>query len=95
MATLYPAGCRTDSAWWASVGSSASPSGIGILTIPKGTLPLALFGPAGYGHCQGLLMLPARLAQALAPWLFGLRLAHFGTAALWFSAGWRSSRLRR
>lgn len=62
-------------------------AGNGILTIAKGTLPLALFGPAGYGHRQGLLMLPARLAQALAPWLFGVLLAHFGTAALWFSAG--------
>ncbi|MFG6429477.1 MFS transporter [Roseateles sp. LYH14W] len=61
-------------------------AGNGILTIAKGTLPLALFGPAGYGHRQGLLMLPARLAQALAPWLFGLLLAGFGTAALWFSA---------
>jgi hypothetical protein len=53
----------------------------------KGTLPLALFGPSGYGHRQGLLMLPARLAQALAPWLFGVLLASLGTAALWFSAG--------
>ena len=62
-------------------------AGNGILTIAKGTLPLALFGPSGYGHRQGLLMLPARLAQALAPWLFGVLLASFGTAALWFSAG--------
>ncbi len=62
-------------------------AGNGILTIAKGTLPLALFGTAGYGHRQGLLMVPARLAQALAPWLFGVLLAHFGPAALWFSAG--------
>jgi predicted MFS family arabinose efflux permease len=62
-------------------------AGNGILTIAKGTLPLALFGTAGYGHRQGLLMLPARLAQALAPWLFGLLLAEFGARALWFSAG--------
>ena len=52
----------------------------------KGTLPLALFGPGGYGHRQGLLMLPARLAQALAPWLFGVLLAGWGTGVLWFSA---------
>jgi hypothetical protein len=32
-------------------------------------------------------MLPARLAQALAPWLFGLLLAILGTRALWVSAG--------
>ncbi|KQY89421.1 hypothetical protein ASD35_15390 [Pelomonas sp. Root1444] len=62
-------------------------AGNGILTIAKGTLPLALFGPSGYGHRQGLLMLPARLAQALAPWLFGVLLAGFGTGVLWFSAG--------
>lgn len=61
-------------------------AGNGILTIAKGTLPLALFGPAGYGQRQGLLVMPARLAQALSPWLFGLLLADFGAAALWFSA---------
>jgi len=62
-------------------------AGNGILTIAKGTLPLALFGPAGYGHRQGLLMLPARLAQALAPWLFGLLLVALGSRVLWVSAG--------
>ena len=62
-------------------------AGNGILTIAKGTLPLALFGPSGYGQRQGLLMLPARLAQALAPWLFGLLLAALGTRVLWVSAG--------
>ncbi|MBI3347372.1 MAG: MFS transporter [Burkholderiales bacterium] len=62
-------------------------AGNGILTIAKGSLPLALFGPQGYGQRQGLLMLPARLGQALSPWLFGLLLAAWGTGALWFSAG--------
>lgn len=62
-------------------------AGNGILTIAKGTLPLALFGPAGYGRRQGLLMLPARLGQALSPWLFGLLLAELGAGALWCSAG--------
>jgi predicted MFS family arabinose efflux permease len=62
-------------------------AGNGILTIAKGTLPLTLFGPAGYGHRQGLLMLPARLTQALAPWLFGLLLAALGPAVLWVGAG--------
>ncbi|MDR7335812.1 MFS transporter [Roseateles asaccharophilus] len=62
-------------------------AGNGILTIAKGTLPLALFGPGGYGHRQGLLMLPARLGQALSPWLFGLLLAELGTQVLWCSAG--------
>ncbi|RZL32939.1 MAG: MFS transporter [Rubrivivax sp.] len=62
-------------------------AGNGVLTIAKGTLPLALFGPSGYGHRQGLLMLPARLAQALAPWLFGLLLAALGSQVLWVSTG--------
>jgi len=61
-------------------------AGNGILTIAKGTLPLVLFGPAGYGHRQGWLMVPARIAQALAPWLFGLLLDRWGANALWVSA---------
>jgi MFS family permease len=62
-------------------------AGNGILTIAKGTLPLVLFGPAGYGHRQGWLMVPARVAQALAPWLFGLWLDRWGARAVWASAG--------
>ncbi|HEY0178486.1 MAG TPA: hypothetical protein VGC30_02510, partial [Dokdonella sp.] len=61
-------------------------AGNGVLTIAKGTLPLALFGPQGYGHRQGWLMVPARIAQALAPWLFGVMLARFGAHAIWGSA---------
>ena len=61
-------------------------AGNGILTIAKGTLPLVLFGPSGYGHRQGLLMVPARLAQALAPWVFGMLLDRWGTGSLWFTA---------
>lgn len=60
-------------------------AGNGILTIAKGTLPLALFGPSDYGHRQGRLMVPARVAQALAPWLFGLMLDRWNAQALWFS----------
>ena len=60
-------------------------AGNGILTIAKGTLPLALFGPQGYGARQGWLMLPARVAQALAPFLFGLALDVWGAYALWLS----------
>lgn len=61
-------------------------AGNGILTIAKGTLPLVIFGPQGYGHRQGLLMVPARIAQALAPWLFGLALDTWGRGALVLSA---------
>jgi predicted MFS family arabinose efflux permease len=62
-------------------------AGNGVLTIAKGTLPLVLFGPRSYGERQGLLTMPARLAQALAPWLFGLCLNRWGAGALWLSAG--------
>jgi len=46
--------------------------GNGIITIIKGTLPLSLFGKAGYGRRQGLLLLPAGITQAFAPFLFSL-----------------------
>ena len=61
-------------------------AGNGILTIAKGTLPLVIFGPGGYGHRQGLLMVPARVAQAMAPWLFGMLLDSLGARALWVSS---------
>jgi predicted MFS family arabinose efflux permease len=61
-------------------------AGNGILTITKGTLPLALFGAHGYGARQGLMMVPARFAQAAAPWLFCLCLEHWGGASIALSA---------
>lgn len=61
-------------------------AGNGILTIAIGTLPLLLFGSHGYGRRQGLLMVPARLVQAGAPFLFGLSLDRWGAGALWLSA---------
>ncbi|HRA79238.1 MAG TPA: MFS transporter [Burkholderiaceae bacterium] len=61
-------------------------AGNGILTIAKGTLPLVLFGPLGYGARQGLLMVPARIAQAMAPWVFGIGLERWGAGALWLSS---------
>lgn len=57
-------------------------AGNGILTIANGTLPLMLFGPKGYGQRQGKLMVPARLAQASSPWLFGLCLDQWSAGAL-------------
>lgn len=61
-------------------------AGNGILTIAKGTLPLALFGARAYGERQGWLMMPARIAQAVAPFVFGLALDRWGEGALWMSA---------
>lgn len=62
-------------------------AGNGLLTIAKGTLPLALFGPAGYGLRTGLLSVPARVAQAGAPLAFGLLLDLVGLGVLAVSAG--------
>lgn len=62
--------------------------GNGVLTIAKGTLPLAVFGPVGYGARTGLISAPSRLLQATAPFLFGLVLEGGGVAwALWLTAG--------
>ena len=61
--------------------------GNGLLTISRGTLPLALFGPAGYGLRTGIIVAPARITTAAAPLLFGLLLNAMGTAALVVSAG--------
>lgn len=63
-------------------------AGNGMITIAKGTLPLALFGPAGYGLTQGWLGVGARVMQAAAPYAFGLVLDGWGgNAALAISAG--------
>ena len=61
-------------------------AGNGLLTITRGTLPLALFGPVGYGQRQGFITAPARASQAFAPLLFGLLLDDFGAASLWLTA---------
>jgi predicted MFS family arabinose efflux permease len=62
-------------------------AGNGILTIAKGTLPLALFGSAGYGARLGWLNAPARILQAAAPLVFGAALAAWGMHAIWLTAG--------
>ncbi|MDP3340526.1 MFS transporter [Frigidibacter sp.] len=62
-------------------------AGNGILTIAKGTLPLALFGAAGYGRRLGWLNAPARILQAGAPLIFGAALTAWGLSAIWLTAG--------
>jgi len=57
-------------------------AGNGLMTIARGTVPLAVFGPDGYGERTGLLGAPARAAQALAPLLFGLMLNAMGPAVI-------------
>ncbi|MBW6401875.1 MFS transporter [Roseomonas sp. HJA6] len=62
-------------------------AGNGMLTITRGTLPLALFGPVGYGQRQGLITAPARATQAFAPYFFGLLVDAYGTGSLLLTAG--------
>jgi hypothetical protein len=56
-------------------------AGNGVMTIARGTLPLAVFGPTGYGALQGRITAPARLLQALAPFAFGWLLESAGVVA--------------
>jgi predicted MFS family arabinose efflux permease len=61
-------------------------AGNGVLTIARGTLPLALFGPRGFGRRVGMLSLPARATGAVAPLAVGLLAEHLGAGALWATA---------
>ncbi len=53
-------------------------AGNGLLTIARGTLPLAIFGPENFGYRLGLLGAPSRVCQALAPLGFSLLIDALG-----------------
>jgi hypothetical protein len=53
-------------------------AGIGLESIARGTLPLALFGSVGYATLMGRLAMPSLLAQAAAPFVGALLLARMG-----------------
>jgi MFS family permease len=57
-------------------------AGNGILTIARGTLPLAIFGPQNYAYRLGIIGAPARMAQAAAPLAFGLLIDTMGSRIL-------------
>jgi predicted MFS family arabinose efflux permease len=61
-------------------------AGSGILTIARGTVPLAMFGPENYGYRLGLLGAPSRIAMAAAPLLFGILIEWYGAGVLIFSS---------
>ena len=56
-------------------------AGNGLITIVRGTLPLALFGEAGYGHRQGVIAVLARAMQAAAPFSYAWVLYDVGPRA--------------
>jgi MFS family permease len=66
----------------AAVFSALYGAGNGLLTIARGTVPLAIFGPHGYGERTGLLGAPARASQAFAPLLFGFLLDKMGSSVV-------------
>lgn len=62
-------------------------TGNGILTIARGTLPLAIFGPKDYGYRLGILGAPARIAQAASPLVFSVLIDGMGGHVLLISSG--------
>ncbi len=87
---LYPIGAAAlaiTGAAGATVFAVFYGAGNGLLTIARGTVPLAVFGPHAYGERTGLLGAPARAAQAFAPLVFGLLLDAMGTSAILVSVG--------
>ena len=61
-------------------------AGNGILTIARGTLPLAIFGSENYAYRLGLIGAPSRICQALAPLGFGLLIEPMGRGVVVVSA---------
>ena len=47
-------------------------TGNGILTIARGTLPLAIFGPQNYGYRLGIIGAPAPYRGAMAQLAFSV-----------------------
>ncbi len=56
-------------------------AGYGIMWIARGTLPLALFGPARYATLMGRLAFPSLIVQALAPSAGALLIERWGASA--------------
>lgn len=53
----------------------------GLLTIARGTLPLALFDFRSYGSVVGALLIPSYLLTATAPLAYAYVIEHFGARA--------------
>lgn len=68
----------------ALLGAALYGAGNGILTIIRGTLPLALFGQNGYAVRMGVLGRPIMIALAVGPLLSAIILEQWGVSALLF-----------
>lgn len=89
-AVTHPVGAVVLGVWGGGLGASAFAvlhgAGNGVLTIARGSVPLAIFGPRDYGYRLGLIGAPARLAQAMAPLMFALLIDKWGAATLYLSS---------
>lgn len=60
----------------------------GLLTIVRGLVPLALFGPEGYGRRLGLVSGPSLAVKAVAPMMIGAVLTGYSVGmVLWIASG--------
>jgi MFS family permease len=66
----------------ASVFAVFHGAGNGVITISRGTLPLAIFGPENYAYRLGIIGAGARMTQAAAPLLFGFLIDAMGSRVL-------------
>jgi len=57
-------------------------AGLGLRSIARGTVPLALFGPDGYAALMGRIALPVQPAQAAAPFAAAVALERWGADVL-------------
>jgi predicted MFS family arabinose efflux permease len=53
----------------------------GVITIVRGAVPLALFGPVGYGAVLGMIATPILIVNAVSPTLFALVVDRWGWTA--------------
>lgn len=54
----------------------------GVMTIARGTLPLLMFGPLGYGRVIGRIARPALFVQAMAPFVVATAVEHLSDRAV-------------
>ena len=50
----------------------------GLITITRGVVPYALFGPEGYGRMLGMIAAPSLATKAIAPMAFAWMLSGIG-----------------
>jgi MFS family permease len=66
----------------AGVFSVAFGAANGVMTIARGSLPLVMFGPEGYGRVIGRIARPALFVQASAPFVVAAAIERFSDVAV-------------